>query len=182
MVIDEPVVYQNFIDEIDRLQLKEYAIDLLNSNELKTNHSTFGDYRKFKSFYSVEELNAIHKKLYYKICNFLHLENEMIDPKLGMIISVIKPGGYIHNHIDRYPNSPEFSNKRNFRFNVMIERGEDQSYNPIIDQRTISVNKCDAWCFVASKYEHETSVISGPEKRIVYQFGFMIDRLLYSVI
>jgi uncharacterized protein YneR len=57
----------------------------------------------------------------------------------------------------------------------MIERDEDDSYNPIIEDVSYRVNKCDAWCFDASTLEHETVKLIGNKNRIVYQFGFMVN-------
>ena len=76
-------------------------------------------------------------------------------------------------HKDIYLN-PKYKNNHNLRFNIMVDRGDDISYNPIIDGKVYEVGKCDAWCFNASKYKHKTEVIKGPENRVVYQFGFII--------
>ena len=104
----------------------------------------------------------------------------IIDPALGIIVSIIKPNGFIHAHTDNYIDFPEHKHlhhMRNVRFNVMIERGEDNCYNPRINRKFYQVNKCDGWCFAASEYMHGTETLSGPEDRIVYQFGFCMNAI-----
>jgi hypothetical protein len=176
IVLQKPQIYRNVINEEERLQLYNHATHLLQTNSLKVNEITPGDYRNYKSFYNTEELAPIHQQLYHKVINVLNIKIPIIDPFLGMIISVIKPGGYIHRHKDPYNIIfPQYSDNKNIRFNVMIERDEDDSYNPIIEDVSYRVNKCDAWCFDASTLEHETVKLIGNKNRIVYQFGFMVD-------
>jgi hypothetical protein len=180
MIPNEPVIYRNFITEDERVLLKQHALDLLYRGELGINIATTGNYRNFKSFYKVDDLVLIHKELYHKIVNFLNLKEPVIDPFLGIIISVIKPGGFIHEHRDQYSKGngfPRHTHMRNVRFNVVIDRGDDESYNPNINGVSYQVNKRDAWCFGASEIPHKTLTISGPENRIVYQFGFMMDAI-----
>lgn len=178
MIPNEPVIYKNFITEEERLQLKQHALDLLDSGALGVNTATAGNYRNFKSFFNVQDLIPLHQEIYNRIVKILNLENPIIDPFLGIIISVIKPGGYIHQHTDPYIKKfIEFSHMRNVRFNIVVDRGDDESYNPNIGDISYRLNKCDAWCFAASELKHKTEKISGPENRIVYQFGFMMDAI-----
>lgn len=178
MIPNDPVIYQNFITEEERVQLKNHALDLLEKGALGVNNATVGNYRNFKSFFNIDELIPLHQEIYHRIVKTLDLKNPVIDPVLGIIISVIKPGGFIHPHSDRYNQFfPQYSQMRNVRFNVMIDRSDDNSYNPNINDVSYKVNKCDAWCFGASELLHKTEKLSGPENRIVYQFGFMMDAI-----
>lgn len=174
MILDKTVLYPKFISEEERVALKEHALFLLNSGELKENKA--GPNRYYKSFFDEAMLSAIHQKLYRKVLNTIKLNDPMIDPFLGIIISVIKPNGFIHEHRDRYSGQlSHLSHKHNVRFNVMIERGDDNSYDPKIKGASLKVNRRDAWWFDASVSSHSTDVIIGPEFRIVYQFGFCVD-------
>ena len=133
-----------------------------------------------EGYLSLDKMSNHHVNLYNKVVNILNLENPDIDPALGIIISVIKPGGYVHSHRDLYssfPNTKHLTNKRNVRFNVMVDRGEDNCYNPKIEDKFYEVNRCDGWCFAASVYRHRTELVSGPEYRVVYQFGFCMDAI-----
>ena len=111
--------------------------------------------------------------MFKRITTTLGIQNATIDPRYGNLVSVLKPGGFIHSHKDFY-TLPQYKTNHNLRFNIMVDRGDDISYNPIIDDKVYEVNKCDAWCFGASKYLHKTEIIKGPENRVVYQFGFIV--------
>lgn len=182
MIPNEPVLYKNVITEEERVILKDNALFLLERGDLRINAAGAGGYRNFKSYYNVDELTELHQTVYHRIVELIGVEDPVIDPALGIIISVIKPGGFIHNHIDKYANFPEgrlkqYSSMRNVRFNVMVNRGDDISYDPHIDNKPFTVKLCDAWCFGASEIQHNTPKISGPEYRIVYQFGFMMNAI-----
>ena len=166
----EPKVYKNFITESERLQLLEHSSNIpLGVNRIEAPYGT----RNYKRIDRTEFSTELVENLFHRIANTLQITNPIIDPMLGQIVSVIKPGGFIHLHRDLY-RRPEFKNNHNLRFNIMVDRGTDISYNPIIDGKVYKVNKCDAWCFSATKYPHKTDVVSGPENRVVYQFGFIV--------
>jgi len=166
----EPKVYNNFINESERLQLLEHSSNIpLGVNRIEAPYGT----RNYKRIDRTEFSTELVENLFHRIANTLQITNPIIDPMLGQIVSVIKPGGFIHVHRDLY-GRPEFKDNHNLRFNIMVDRGTDISYNPIIDGKVYEVNKCDAWCFSATKYLHKTDVVSGPENRVVYQFGFIV--------
>lgn len=172
-MFDYPTLYPEFITTEEQIWMKVYALDLLVNGKLNDNPA--GPNRNYlniagSSFYT-EEIHSVYKR----IVSHLKLENPMIDPLLGIIISVISPGGFVHEHTDNYERKyPELAFKKNVRFNIMVDRGEDISYNPQILNQPFIVNLRDAWCFPASHLPHKTSAINGPQKRIVYQFGFCI--------
>jgi hypothetical protein len=179
----EPVVYRNFISEAERLELLDHSknIPLRINSRYKpddtahiANHSAPYGTRAAAKLDGTIHSTPLIKVLFDRIVNTLQLRNPVIDPMIGQIVSVIKPGGLIHLHRDQYIQ-PEFKHKHNLRFNIMVERGSGNSYNPIIENKGYIVNRCDAWCFSATKYLHRTQTISGPENRVVYQFGFAVD-------
>lgn len=165
-----PVVHKNFINESERLELLDHA----NNMELFVNKigAPYGT-RNFRRIDGTDLANQLIQDLFNRIANKLGLTNPIIDPKLGQIVSVIKPNGFIHEHTDLYMNA-KLKDKHNLRFNIMVDRGNDISYNPIIDDKVYEVGKRDAWCFGASIYKHKTETIKGPENRVVYQFGFIV--------
>lgn len=176
MIPNEPTLYKNFISDQERINLKDYAMELFANGELRKNNQ--GDNRFFKNFKEEHLLSTHHKILYDRIVKTLQIETPTIDPLLGLIISVMTPGAFIHLHRDQYMTKfKHISHKRNVRFNVMVERGIDVCYDPHIEQKPFKVDKCDAWCFSATKFIHSTPVITGPENRIVYQFGFCLDAI-----
>ena len=179
----EPKVYKNFITEDERIQLLEYsrAIPLFVNSKYSAGSdekwvvNESGPYgsRCFAKLDGTRYSTSLVQLLFRRIIETIELENPVIDPMIGQIISVIKPNGLIHAHRDQYTD-PKYKGKHNLRFNIMVDRGEDISYNPIIANTVYEVGKGDAWCFNASKDLHKTDTISGPENRVVYQFGFIV--------
>ena len=166
----EPRVYKNFITESERSELLEHSSTIpLLFNPIRAPLGTRNYRRIDRSKFS----SYLVEQLFERITDILNLNNPTIDPMLGQIVSVIKPGGFVHLHRDSY-NEPKLQENYNLRFNIMVDRGTDISYNPIIEGKVYEVNKCDAWCFNATLCQHKTEVISGPESRVVYQFGFLI--------
>ena len=173
-MFSSPVVYKNFINDDVRLHLKDYAYNLYENKLFQSN--PFGPNRfhfmvdKYPNYFTKEI-----KDLFYSISNFIEIKDPVIDPVLGIIISIIKPGGFIHDHIDRYDiSNPILRNKRNVRFNIMVERDKDVSYDPVIANKNYEVDIKDAWCFSASHMIHKTNKIVGNKDRLVYQFGFCV--------
>jgi len=166
----DPRIYKKFITEDERLSLLHHATDMeLFINHIKAPYGT----RNYRRIDGSPLANDLVNQLFNRIANTIGIEVPVIDPMLGQIVSVIKPGGFIHLHRDLYPKT-EHKNNHNLRFNIMVDRGDDISYNPIIDGKVYEVGKCDGWVFNATKLEHKTAIIKGPENRVVYQFGFMI--------
>ena len=166
----EPKVYRKFITESERQDLLQHANTIpLFVNDAEAPYGT----RNYRRIDGTNLANSLVNDLFKKITATLGIETATIDPKLGQIVSILKPGGFVHLHKDIYLN-PKYKNNHNLRFNIMVDRGDDISYNPIIDGKVYEVGKCDAWCFNASKYKHKTEAIKGPENRIVYQFGFIV--------
>jgi len=164
MSLDQPTIYKNFISEDERLEL----LDVANKVPLHINW-----WRPFGKRRSADILNTQYEtdivcQLTRRIAVTIGL-NSNDAARLNTIISVIEPGAGIQPH-----NDPLANGKTNFRFNVMVDRDTDISYNPIIDKVSYDVGICDAWCFNASRLVHRMKVIKGSVNRVVYQFGFMV--------
>lgn len=176
----EVKIYRNFITEEERLHLKEYADNNFKTGNFYPNHT----YSKrwilvlkrnpktdFNGIYYTKEIHS----LYLRILSTLGIPDGCIDPQLGILVSYIEPGGFIHKHKDIY-SDPNWQNKINYRFNIVVDRGTDVSYNPVIEDVSYDIGKGDAWSFSATTNLHYTLPIAGPENRIVYQFGFAIPK------
>ena len=166
----EPTIYKNFITESERQDLLHYANTMtLFVNRMEAPYGT----RNFRRIDGSDLANSLVNNMFKRITTTLGIQNATIDPRYGNLVSVLKPGGFIHSHKDFY-TLPQYKTTHNLRFNIMVDRGDDISYNPIIEDKTYEVGKGDAWCFGASKYLHKTEIIKGPENRVVYQFGFIV--------
>ena len=106
-----------------------------------------------------------------RIAARLGLQDYGVDPNLGYIISMINPGGFIHEHVDKYGNY--LKGMYHLRCNIMICR-ENKSYDPIISRKTVPVSEGSAWAFIASENSHGTTKIAGDRARIIYGFGWEV--------
>lgn len=170
-IFSQVTVYPNFISNSDLTFFKDYA------NHLFCN----GLFNKAgPNRYSIQikkNSDSSHIKVhnfYNHIANFLSIEPSL-ENKMGIVISLIKPNGFIYKHIDATNPNTEFSkNKKTIRFCVMVDRDVDNSYNPIINESSYNVNIGDAWCFPASEFYHRTDPLVGTINRIVYRFSFSV--------
>lgn len=170
-------IYKNFIEE-------EHRLSFLKDVEKNKNHfydNPNGPFRKFLRLDDTKFFNNLHNYYLKKISIVLGLDNVRIDPMLGILYSNISKGGFIHLHIDAYPpyDTKEFIN---YRFNLMLNRGDEIEYDPVIEEKSYQVNAGDAWSFSSSAYPHQTKILSGDIPRIVLQYGFMLTKQEYEKI
>jgi len=171
------VIHKNFVDDSDRQDFLNHINDIRD----KFVKNPVGPFRQSYRLDSTEDFTNLHHQYFLRIAKLLNLKEIRIDPFLGILYSIINPGGYIHLHIDKYPpyHTGEFIN---YRFNLMLNRDDDNSYNPIIKDTTYDVGIKDAWSFPASLLEHKTDIVVGNADRIVLQFGFQLTLQEYEAI
>jgi hypothetical protein len=169
------LTHRNFVEENDRIDFLNH-IDKI-SNQFKNNK--VGPYRRWCKLDTTDHFTNLHHHYLLKISKKLNLTTIKIDSVSGILYSVIQPGGFIHEHKDSNPpyNTGKFIN---YRFNLMLDRDSDSSYNPIVDtfEYTIGIN--DAWSFAASEYLHKTNIINGNSRRVVLQYGFLLKLNEYT--
>ncbi len=168
-------IYENFIEESDRL----YFLNEIENNFSKFSLNSMGPNRQYLKIDGTDLFKETHKKYFEKISNILKIKNIEIDPLLGILYSVIKPGGFIHKHLDSQ-SIYQSGNFVNYRFNLLLQRGDESGYDPIINGIKYPVKQGQAWSFPASLYEHETEIISGLKNRIVLQYGFLLNKIEYE--
>ena len=167
-------VIKNFVDAKD--------IDIF-FNDMRDKDSFFVENtagntvnRKYLRLDETDHFSDIHLKYYFKIAKTLGIKLPRVDHYLGILYSRIGHGGNIHAHKDTLWPYESVDDFINFRFNLMLNRGEGQGYNPIIEDEEINVNTGDAWCFPASISKHWTKPILASEDRCVIQYGFLVTR------
>jgi hypothetical protein len=166
------LVIQEFITEPERRQLEAIAFDYLERGILGSNPA--GPLRYRCKFHGTEYCTPFIKSVADRVIQKLHLQDFMVDPYLGWIVSLIKPGGHIQVHVDAFPRY-SLDGDKHLRCNFMVS-SENESYNPVIGTTNVMVNERDMWCFFASDIQHGTQVVVGNKPRIVYQFGFSVPR------
>lgn len=198
--LNNPIVYKNFLSEKERDSLFDIAMTKYNEGWFKADEWFTKNYRNqlpddkhyrhilHISSYSFITNNPPLEQIYKRIVDRMGLsafKSYAIDPMIGQIVSITMPGGFTQKHTDKYEkNTPNLAqyyvNKRHARFNIMVNRGSNDSYLPFIMtgkgvSSALAVGIGDAWCFPADKNVHFSPPLKGEEMRIVYQFGFAID-------
>ena len=97
------------------------------------------------------------------------------DCVLGRTISLILPGGFIHQHTDAYqPGQPGHRpGLEHMRCNIVV-RCAHPSGQPVIEGHALPIEECDLWVFFASKSLHQTLPLQGSEPRVVFGFGWSV--------
>jgi len=172
--ITELSAQENFVSPSELKELNSLVNYFVENNLLYTRHE------RPRRFYC--QLNLHHDKKY--MTPLIHqlidrarsstgIHESPIDPKLGIILSVIYPGGQVEFHKDLY-DEPGYTNHR---LCIMLQRESHHSYDPIVHtpelvQVPMIVEPGTAWFFNASEHMHGTEVIEGDSPRVVLQIGF----------
>ena len=169
------LVHKNFLSEEDRI----FFLNHVNKNLANFQNNPNGPNRKYLRLDNTYFFDQKHFEYLIKISEYLGIKEPKVDPMLGILYSNISKGGFIHLHVDSHP--PYHENEFvNYRFNLMLNRGDGDSYDPIVRKEKYEVNTGDAWSFPASLYSHETQPVDGEEPRIVLQFGFILHKKEYE--
>lgn len=164
------LLISQFIDEEERAALRSTALDYLNDGILESSQA--GPNRFRKKIFNTQYCSPLISDLGRRITVYLELENCPVDPYLGWIVSVIKPGGFIQPHRDAHAHY-QTSDDRHLRCNILVQ-GSHESCRPRIGTLKLEAKEGDLWAFYASDHIHGTDVIHGEVERIVYQFGFVV--------
>lgn len=198
---EDIVIHQNFLTSEEVQELYSYAMEKYNNKQAKA-EAWFTE--KYKSQLKVEghtrylylfkkndtfEANKTVFNAFQKIRQTMELDkftSYHLDEMIGCCIHYTLPGGFIQPHTDDY-KSKRATRKglytetaRHVRFNLMVERDEDITYNPHFTHEDYKakpkiVNVGDAWCFPPDRITHLLPTLKGNKPRIVYQFGFAIE-------
>ncbi|KAH8052948.1 hypothetical protein JL721_10768 [Aureococcus anophagefferens] len=94
-----------------------------------------------------------------------------------------RAGGFVHRHTDAYAaatggeraagDAPSAA-RDHLRCNIALRLAHCDSLRPVIDRRAVDVDDGDAWAFLASKREHETTVSEAAAPRVVLGFGWAL--------
>ena len=97
------------------------------------------------------------------------------DRVLGRVLSLIETGGFIHPHTDAYhPQHGQPAGCHHLRCNIVAQLS-DPSARPVIEGEALDVADGDLWCFLASKWRHETRpLLGGGAPRVVCGFGWTV--------
>lgn len=94
----------------------------------------------------------------------------------GIIATYIKPGGDLFLHKDVRPNGMSV-----LQCNIITQTAE-QGGQLIVDGKAIELNAGDLHCYLASEYEHRVTTVVGDKARIIWLFGFAIEKERWETI
>lgn len=159
----------DFITPEERDELEKTAYDYLDSGVLVPNPA--GPNRLFAMLYGSRHCTPLINSLGDRIAERLGLSDFDVDPFLGYVISMIRNGGAVHPHFDKYNSRLE--GMRHLRCNVMVSR-LNETYDPVISDMIVPVPERSAWAFMASECRHGTQTILGESPRIIFGFGWVV--------
>ena len=159
----------DIITKDERQQLEDIAYDFKDREILLSNPA--GPNRFFAKIYGTENNTPFIAELGNRIASRLGLQDYDVDPYLGYTISLINPGGFINQHIDKY--GKYLDDKRHVRCNIMVCR-ENETYDPVICSMIVPIPEASAWAFMASESAHGTQDIAGEQARIIFGFGWEV--------
>ena len=166
---DNLIRLMDFITEEERAQLEKTAYKFKKNGVMTANPAGPNRYRG--KLYDTEHCTSLITKLGNRISKRLGLQKYKVDPYLGYTVSLINPGGFIHEHIDKYGDY--LKGMRHLRCNIMVCR-ENETYDPVISHLVVPVPECSAWAFMASECPHGTQDIAGDRDRIIFGFGWTV--------
>lgn len=168
--MSEPfVVFRDLVNEAERLELRDYALELKVKEALVSNQA--GENRYSQRIWGGPLVTPLIRDVAARIERRFGLEGVPVDPELGWVISVILKGGFVHTHTDArlYRDKP----LKHLRCNVVISK-PDSGGIPVIANRPVPLVEGGGWAFFASEYPHSSFPVGGTKPRIIYQFGYSL--------
>eukprot|EP00435_Cladocopium_sp_Y103_P075212 s304_g55.t1 len=169
--LQEPwLVLRKFVSEAERLLLLESALTQMLKGKLLPNPA--GPRRFFRRLDTTGGVDSLIEALTQRLeLAVAELKGRPRDQTLGRVCSYIDPGGFIHEHRDKYTSTGPVA-LAHLRANIVVQM--DQSGRPIIAGKTVPVEEGDVWIFFASHELHATAPIQGLKPRIVFGFGWSV--------
>ncbi|CAL1150462.1 unnamed protein product [Cladocopium goreaui] len=168
--LQEPwLVLRKFVSEAERLLLLESAVTQMVKGKLLPNPA--GPRRFFRRLDTTGGVDSLIEALTQRLeLAVAELKGRPRDETLGRVFSYIDPGGFIHEHRDKYTSGPMAL--AHLRANIVVQM--NQSGRPIIAGKTVPVEEGDVWIFFASHELHATAPVQGLKPRIVFGFGWSV--------
>ena len=148
----------NFISEEERCELYAWIAGLLKTGLLRNNE--VGPFRFFRQTRTLRP-PSVHDVVKARVEAVAQMRRES---QLGHYVSVIEPGGFVHQHTDYVPAC------LHYRCNVVVQRAPGG--DPIIDGDTVAVPERGMWGFDAGTHQHGTGIVRD-KMRVVLGFGFL---------
>jgi hypothetical protein len=165
------VTFEGLLAEHEREELVAYALALEAKGVLRAN--AVSGQRYYQRIWNSALVTPLIVATAGRVERLFGLSGTAVDPDLGWVISVIHSGGAVHPHKD--DDSYASTNRKHLRCNLLVSKPQSGG-TPIIDGRPVAVVEGGGWAFFASETTHAALPVAGTIPRIVYQFGYAVDR------
>jgi hypothetical protein len=159
--------FLDFINEEERLELKQWVMWLFDRKYLKPNTVSNGRF-----FARASELSISPIPLFFKIKRRLmdreNLCDTYQDEFLDDFISINTEGAEIQKHTD-----PNRTNHIHTRYNLIVNKPPEGGM-PVYGDQIVGYENRMLWRCEAGKYIHCSTPVIGPEYRINISYGFQI--------
>ena len=101
------------------------------------------------------------------------LEDLTVPPnqgKDGIVVSYIKTQGDVFPHKD-----PKANGLSTLRCNIVTQESEEGG-DLFVGSKHVPLSPGDLHCYLASEYEHHVTTVKGCTPRILWMFGFLINK------
>jgi len=165
------MLYENFIS----IEEQENLRDWLYKEEYKLRPNQNGPERFFRKIKYLSENKLVFeiKERIIKKFNFLNFKPE---PVLSDWVGMIKAGGFVHFHTDKFP---DLYTGEHHRLNVLIQLPEEGGIH-IYDGKELAVKERMLVYYRPDLYEHGSTRVIGNRHRLNLSFGFVKDMILLT--
>jgi len=162
-------IFKNFINEEECNILSSWIMDN-KDNVFFTDANMKG--RRLTTKYSNNfKFPPISYQIQKKIIKRLKLKNfYLANFKDGMVASYAEPGDTCYLHKD--PVWVEDT----ITIHANIKLSNNEGGEPIIEDEKIKLNKKDMWTYPVSNVNHGSDIVLGEKPRIMWVFGFSINK------
>lgn len=169
------MVVRRFVSSAEREALLRKAYNHMQRRELAPNQAGPGRFFAKADDDPACFIDPLLERLTRRCERCLRMSGVSVDLVLGRTISLILPGGFIHQHTDKYqPGQPGHrTGMDHMRCNIMV-RCAEPSGRPVVEGAALPVAEGDLWAFFASRSLHETKPLQGTDPRVIFGFGWSV--------
>ena len=165
------MLYENFISIEEQENLRDWVY----KEECRLRINPTGPHRFYNKIKNLSENKLVFeiKERIIKKFNFLNFKPE---PVLSDWVGMIKDGGFVQLHIDKYSN---LYTGEHHRLNVLIQLPEEGGINTY-DGKELAVKERMLVYYRPDLYWHGSTRVIGNRHRLNLSFGFVKDMMLLS--
>jgi hypothetical protein len=158
------MLYENFISIEEQENLKDWVYK--EECRLRPNGNGSGRFARKIKYLSENKLVFEIKERVIKKFNLLNFKPE---PEISDLVGMIKDGGFVHFHTDKFTN---LYTGEHHRLNILIQLPEEGGIN-IYDGKELAVKERMLVYYRPDLYKHGTTKVIGNRDRLNLSFGFV---------